>query len=279
MKRIRIVGLCLVAMFALGAVAATSASAELPEYKTCIKASPKESGKFNNKECTVASKGGKKEGDYELGEWNKGKKVTFTGKNGESTLDSYIPEKESEFWTGGTIAGKVVCKSGKSKGSITGPKTSTVTVEFKTCSSEGKKCTSKGAKTGTIDTNPLNTVLGFDEKSEVVSLVEGGKEGTSPSAAFNCEGLAIETTGSVLGVDTGNINKIAKESTQTFKVNAKGGQEVVFAGVPNESESVWGPGTGAVHVLNSRIAPPGVNLPSGENTTSVLKGEAMEIEA
>ncbi len=279
MKRIRIVGLCLVAVFALSAVVAASASAELPEYKACAKASPKGSGKFNDKNCSIPSKGGVKEGGYEVAEWNKAKKLTFTGKNGESTLDSYIPEKEAEFWTGGTVVGKVVCKSGKSAGKITGPKTGTVTVEFKTCSSEGKKCTSTGAKPGTIKTNLLNTVIGYDASKEVVSLVEGGSEGTGLSASFNCEGLAIETTGSVLGVDTGNLNKFAKESTQTFKVNAKGGQEVVFAGVPNESEAVWGPGTGAIHVLKTHATPPGAFIPSGENTTSVLKGETMEIAA
>lgn len=96
MKRIRIVGLCLVAVFALSAVAVSAASAETaPTYKVCAKV--KETGKFNDKKCSVASKGGKKEGDYELSEWSAAKKKAFTGKNGVSTLFSYIPEKESEL--------------------------------------------------------------------------------------------------------------------------------------------------------------------------------------
>jgi hypothetical protein len=265
MKRIRIAGLCLVAMFAMSAVASASASAETPEYtyKTCTKASPKESGKYNNKTCTIESKGGKKEGDYELTEWNKGKKVTFTGKNGESTLDSYIPESESEPWTGGEVVGKIVCKSGKSKGELTGPKTSTVTVEFKSCSTEGKKCASAGEKAGTIKTFPLTSTLVAGTSGESLSLVEG-TSGTS--AEFNCEGLEVVTTGDLNGVNSGNVGVIAKEGKQTFSVNAKGGQEPVF----NQSPPF-------AAFLLSKITPPGITLPSGENTTSTLKGEAMEI--
>jgi hypothetical protein len=266
MKRIRIVGLCLVAVFAMSAIASASASAETPEYtyKTCIKASPKESGKYNDKLCTVASKGGKKEGDYELAEWNKGKKVTFTGKNGESTLDSYIPENEAEPWTGGTIVGTVVCKSGKSAGTLTGPKTSTVTVEFKTCTSEGKKCTSAGEKAGTIKTDQLTSTLVAGTSGESLSLVEG-TSGTS--AEFNCEGLAVVTTGDLNGVNSGNVGVIAKESKQTFSVNAKGGQEPVF----NQKSPFYA-------FLLSNITPPGITLPSGEKTTSTLKGEYLEIQ-
>jgi hypothetical protein len=269
MKRIRIVGLCLVAVFAMSAIASASASAEELSYKTCIKAVPKESGKFNDKACTVASKGGKKEGDYELGAWNAGKKTTFTGKNGVSTLDSYIPENEATPWTGGTVVGAVTCKSGKSAGSITGPKTGSVKVEFKTCTSEGKKCTSAGAKAGTIVTQPLLSILGYSGGQVTSADLEVFRRMGGVNAEFNCEGLAVETSGAVLGVDTGNINLISKDFTQTFAVNAKGGQDVVFSTVEE----------GSPLFLTSLITPPGLTLPGGENTTAVLKGEAMEIEA
>jgi hypothetical protein len=266
---IRIVALCLVVASVVSAIITASAAAELPEYRTCIKASPKESGKFNDKSCSIASKGGKKEGDYELGAWNQGKKVTFIGKNGETTLDSYIPESEAEPWTGGTVVGKVVCKSGKSKGEVTGPKTSIVTVEFKTCTSEGKKCTSAGAKAGTIVTQPLLSILGYSGGQVTSADLEVFRRMGGVNAEFNCEGPAVETSGAVLGVDTGNINLISKDFTQTFAVNAKGGQDVVFSTVEE----------GSPLFLTSLITPPGLTLPGGENTTAVLKGEAMEIEA
>ncbi|HEY1451069.1 MAG TPA: hypothetical protein VGF47_08950, partial [Solirubrobacteraceae bacterium] len=160
-------------MLALAAVAVSSASAALPEYKVCAKATKVGkfyTGKFNDKNCTSANEAGT--GKYELKNWEAAKKKGFKGKNGVSTLDSYIPENEATPWTGGTVVGIVTCKTGKSAGEITGPKTSTVTVEFKTCTSEGKKCTSAGAKSGVIKTKLLNATLGYIEAGVVGSDVE-----------------------------------------------------------------------------------------------------------
>ncbi|HEX3851756.1 MAG TPA: hypothetical protein VHW01_12365 [Polyangiaceae bacterium] len=292
MRRIKMMGLCLVAVLAVAAVAVSSASAALPEYKVCAKAAKEtakytENGKeksksvytgaFSDKLCSVAAPAGKyraggaPEGKYELESWEAAKKKGFKGKNGVSTLDSYIPENEATPWTGGTIVGTVSCKSAKSVGELTGPKTSTVTVEFKTCTSEGKKCSSAGQKAGTIKTALLNTTLGYIEAGVVGSDVEAASKGAS--ASFSCEGLEIVTVGSLIGVNTGNVNKVSKEGTQTFNVNAKGGQEVVFGAFPES------PITGPAHFLISKITPPGVELPSGQKTTSILKGEALEIAA
>ncbi len=272
MRRIKMMGLCLVAVVALAAVAVSSASAALPEYQVCAKAAKvgkTYTGKFSDKNCSVAEPKG--EGKYELESWEAAKKKGFKGKNGVSTLDSYIPENEATPWTGGTVVGVVSCKSGKSEGEITGAKTSTVTVEFKTCTSEGKKCTSAGQKAGVIKTKLLNATLGYIEPGVVGSDVEAADKGVS--AAFNCEGLEVVTIGSVIGVNSGNVNKVSKEGVQTFNVNAKGGQEVVFGEFP-ENEI-----TGPAHFLLSKITPPGVTLPSGEKTTSTLKGENLEIAA
>ncbi len=271
MRRIKMMGLCLVVVFAVAAVAVSSASAALPEYKVCAKAA--KVGKFFTGEYTdklCSAKSGTKTGKYELESWEAAKKKALTGKNGTSTLTSYIPENEATPWTGGTAAGVVTCKSGKSKGEITGAKTATIKVEFKTCSTEGKKCTSPSAKTGTINTKQLTATLGYISGG-VGSDVEATDHGVS--AEFSCEGLAIVTTGSVIGVNTGNVNKVSKEGTQTFAENAKHGQEVVFGEFPENPE------TGPAHFLLSKITPPGVTLPSTENTVSKLKGEAMEIAA
>lgn len=275
MRRIKMMGLCLVAVFALTAVAVSSASAALPEFKVCAKvaknAEKKYTGKFSDKLCSTTDP--KSEGKYELAPWSSAKKFGVKGKNGVSTLDSYIPENEAEPWKGGTVVGVVSCKSGKSVGEITGPKTTSIQVEFKTCTSEGKKCTSEGQKAGVIKTKPLIATLGYinKEAKTVGSDVEAADKGVS--AEFSCEGLEIVTVGSVIGVNSGDINTISKEGTQTFNVNAKGGQEVVFGEFPEN------PITGPAHFLLSKITPPGVTLPSGEKTTSVLKGEAEMIAA
>ena len=65
MKRIKIVGLCLIALFAFSAVAAASAFAEgRPEYKLCAKVAKVEgkyNGSYSDKGCTTEATGGKYE--------------------------------------------------------------------------------------------------------------------------------------------------------------------------------------------------------------------------
>jgi hypothetical protein len=252
MKRIRIVGLCLVAVFAMSALVASSASAATPTYKVCKKAAVKEKGTFNNKTCTIASKGGKKEGGYEIGAWNEGKEKEpkFKDTNGVSTLTSYIK--------GFGIVGAVSCTKAKGEGKITGPSNGNVTVTFEKCTSSGESCASAGEKAGKIKTSLLATELAELSPTEVVTRVgEVGKV----SASFSCGAEKVITTGIADGVITGDVGNIAKESTQTFSVNAGGEQVNTVDGDVLLTEVV---GTG--------------NFESGENTTAKVKGEEMEIE-
>lgn len=260
MKRIRIMGLCLVAVFAFSALVAASASAMevRPTYKTCIKV--KETGKFNLKNCTGASKGGKKEGDYELAAWNAGKSVKFTGKNGVSTLTSYIK--------GFGIVGAVSCKSAKDVGAETGPSSSEVVAEFKTCTSSGEKCASPGQKAGTIKTDKLVGLLGLNgaKEGQIIEKVSGAGPG-GQSAEFSCGEEHISTTGSVDAEQTKNLTEASKESGTVFAVNA-GGENVI-----NSEEEEAG-----TQVLLTEVTGVGT-FESGENTTSALKGEVQEVEA
>jgi hypothetical protein len=250
MKRIRIVGLCLVAVFAMSAVVASSASA-IPTYKVCKKASPKGSGKFNTKTCTGESKGGKKEGGYELGAWNEGKEKEpkIKDSNGVSTLTSYIK--------GVGIVGAVSCTKAKGEGHVTGPSNGNVTVTFEKCTSSGESCASPGEKAGKIKTNALATELAELSPTEVVTRV--GTVG-KVSAEFSCGTEKVVTTGIADGVVTGDVGTFAKESTQTFSVNA-GGEQV---------NTVDG------DVLLTEVVGVG-DFESGENTTAKVKGEEMEI--
>ena len=52
MKRMRILGLALVAVFALAAITAGAASAK-PTWKACVKAEPKNTGNYSDKTCTT----------------------------------------------------------------------------------------------------------------------------------------------------------------------------------------------------------------------------------
>lgn len=260
MRRMKMMGLCLVALFALTAVAVSSASAAEPAFYECHKLTAKPyTGKYTDKACTkeatAEEKAAGKKNKYELQEGIGAKGKGFKGKGGAATL--HTP----------AVAGEVVCKSFGDSGTITTPTTEgKVISEFKTCESLKKKCASPGAKAGTIKTNALKGTLGYINKAkkEVGVLLE--PESGSVLAEFNCEGLEIVTTGSVIGRQTGDINTFSKSSTNVFKVNGEGFQEVKnFEG-------------GATHVLESKINGSGP-FESGQQAEAVNKGEELEIKA
>jgi hypothetical protein len=250
MRRIKIMGLCLVAVFAMTAVAVSSASAA-PSFFECAKVAAG-TGKFTNKTCSTEGTG--KTAKYELKE-GVGKGKEFKGKGGAATL--HTP----------AVGGEVKCKSFKDKGLVATPTTeSKVISEFKTCESLKKKCVSPGAKAGTIITKNLKGVLGYITKSPLSVGVALSPETGTVLAEFNCEGLEIETTGSVIGEQKGDINTFSKTSENVFKVSGGGVQE------PTAFEG------GAKQVLESKINGSGP-FESGQQATVVNKGEELEIKA
>jgi hypothetical protein len=271
MKRIRIAGLCLVAVFALSAVVAASASAAtMPTYKVCKKLSKVEGkyhGKYSVKTCaTEATTKEQEEGKknkYELGEWNEGKEAApkFKDANGKSVLKLYVP--------GLGVVGTTECAKAKGTGTIIGPSEGSVTVTFEKCTSSGEVCTSDqvGEKTGDITTSLLTALLILVSKSPVVvaSRVFPMPPATT-SATFKCGKTTVETVGAADGEDVGNVGKIAKESTQIFATDTEG--EALI----NDEEG----GTPGEDTLYSTVSGVGT-LPSGEETTATLKGEEMEI--
>lgn len=258
MKRIRIMGLCVVAVLALAAVAVSSASAATPTYYECAKAAKSGktyTGKYGNKTCSEVN--AKSEGKYELVA-GLGKGKAFKGKGGEAQL--HTP----------AVGGVVTCASSKDAGFLTATGQRDVVVTFSKCKSLEKECASAGAKKGTIVTNPLGGSLGIISSVGPKVGVSLSGEGGKPSAEFVCgtgaSALTIVTTGAVIGEITGDINAINKETTDIFSVNGSGQQTVTsFEG-------------GATEVLESTINGGGP-FESGEQTTSANKGEALEIKA
>ena len=120
MKRIRIIALCLVAAFALSAIAATGASAEeAPEIGRCKKVTVKKSGKYGTVTCTSLKAGG----EYE---WTPGVEKTGFTEHGTITTIETVGKA------------KMVCEESNWTGEYTGPKTvANVKVTF------GQKCTSE----------------------------------------------------------------------------------------------------------------------------------------
>jgi len=227
MKRINVLGLCLVAVFALSAVIASAAFAADPEYQVCGKAAKNGkvyTGKYKDKACSEAEPKG--EGKYERVSWEKAKKKTFKGKN-EGAPHNNIVNVFGESGKGGPaepakIEGTTECQQEKVAGETTGAKTTTWKTEYKKCTAVVSKipttCNTKGEKSGVIKTDQLSSTLVNLDKGpghkKVGIRVKGGGPG-GRLAQYECleEGLNVEVFGEILAEVQGNLN-IANKSTK-----------------------------------------------------------------
>jgi len=266
MKRMTITGLCVAAALATAGVACASASAELPEYMVCGKATQvgKEyKGQYTTKECSEASKvqtGGK----FEL-EKGFGKKVTFSAKSGKSILASAeVPEV-------------MECASTSSTGELTGAKeVKNVVITSLGCEAGGFKCTSAGARPGQIITNPLRGELGYIAGKGTSTPTVGlllVQEKTAYAAEFDCEELLVRTQGPLIAEVTGDINTISTESVDTFRQSAGTQQYSSFEGGAF-LEDVW-----RWEFNKGKGFEPEGGSPSGLELTALAKGGALEIKA
>ena len=221
MKRIRTIGFCLVAVFAVTALAAASASAaEPPEFKTCVKATKVGKtyiGHYTAKTCATASEvetGGK----YERAEVESG--TTFTSKSKAATI---------------TAAGKVIkCKKGADAGEILAGEAESVTITLSSCGINGNKkepCTTAPAAAGTIVTNKLIGELKYVNAAETEIGILLFKSGAGfPFAKFTCGEETIE----LHSVLVGTVTNTTKGMTLGFKVS--GGKQEHHAYWEEEEE-------------------------------------------
>jgi hypothetical protein len=259
-------GLCLVAALATAAVASAAASAELPEYMVCGKATKigkQFQGHYTSKECTEESKvatGGK----HEL-EKGFGKRSAFTARSGGSKLAS------------AEVPGVMECKSTASTGELTGTKEAkNVLITSAGCEAAGLTCTSAGAKTGEIITNPLKGELGYlagkGTSTPTVGLLLV-QENTGYAAEFDCEGVLVRIQGPVIAEVTGDVNTISTESTYAFRQSGGIQQFTSFEGgafLDDVRRWEFNEGKG--------YEPEGGD-PSGLELTASARGAALEIKA
>ena len=270
----RILGLALVAAFALAAFTASTASAK-PEWKFCQKAAVKGTGEFTDKTCSVSAEG---KGGYNLVA-GIGKGKGFKGKGGTAILHNVIPGK-------GDI--KVECASFKDSGSVAAPSgVFGVSSEFKKCKSLGAPCKTEGGKKETITTNKLAGSLGYLNKAHTAageSLTSEAEPGTGYLATFECEGLAkVRVHGAVIGALT-PFGSISKESSSIFSVGPYLG-ELAPGYTPLVNVPAFEEGEEPVGVLMTELNGPETGntwqpeggLPSGQEGTAVNKGESLEV--
>jgi len=211
-RHVRMLGLCLVAAFAVAAIAATSASA-LPEWGKC---EAKAGGKYSDANCTV--KAAKGTGSFE---WKKGKElapVRFSGENvgsggvlntelkfcegSEKIQETRIPKGKC-VEQGGEITDAlgeniaVECGSEHNTGEAVGTNgVNNVSVVFRGCKVFGTAPCSNGPEEGEIRVNPLKGKLGYINKAEhkVGVLLEPAKK-HGEFAKFDCAGILDTVVG------------------------------------------------------------------------------------
>ncbi len=305
MRHVRMLGLCLVAVFAVAAVAATSASA-LPEWGQCY---AKEGGKYANSNCTTKAKKGA--GTFE---WRKGAEVSaeqkkFEGAGGLGILDAEYKicssEKvrkphcnageEENVFLGKPLA--IECESETNHGEASGSKNiANVAVTFRGCKLLGSSPCSNTEHEGEIHVNALKGELGYINKSskDVGVLLEpavkhgrfaqfgclGGQITTVVGVGNKTEGAAYspESTGGYDGIISPitPVNTMSTEFTQVYTINEN------LENVPSSFEGKH------IELLESFVY--NAELPeyttkwskAGESITNVNKqssGEAVEIKA
>jgi hypothetical protein len=202
MKRISTVGLCLVAMVAFGAMAASSAYAG--EYGECVKASPKGSGKFTSSTCEILAAKGK--GKYN---WQ-----------AVSEDERHFTDSSKKPIVLSTAAGEISCKKSKSEGEIKGWQANVDIWDLEDCTYAGAPCAS-GEVPGTIRTNLLDSFLldhgtigpdGGEPKEGEVWNILFSSEHEPYLMEFHCGGILIRVSGSI----GANITKILSKMTTKF---------------------------------------------------------------
>jgi hypothetical protein len=186
----------------------------------------KYTGKYNNKTCSEENAEG--EGKYELESWEQLTNRTFKGKGGEAALSVYIK--------GFGVIGSVTCGSSKDHGEITGPSSSTLTIELLHCEVDENKCTSSGARAGTIVLGPSSDELGYIEEGPV-RVGDAVDFVSNSSSCGDCGngGVCLKVGGLVIGEVTGNVNTVSNEWTLAFAVNGSGEQSIThFQGEAEE---------------------------------------------
>jgi hypothetical protein len=195
MKRMRVLGLCLVAVGAISAVIAASASAvAVPEFGRC---KAQVGGKFSNSGCTLLAK-----------EVSKQKFEWFGGPGPKNKFKAH--QKAETLATLETVGGtKITCTTESNENAeFNSAKTvAKIIAEFKGCETSKIPCNSAGKGTGEITTNALAGKLGVEKLGLKEGVVVESKNKLEVQlfaeslggllAEFNCSTIHVEVKGCV----------------------------------------------------------------------------------
>lgn len=163
-----------------GVSSVAMASGTQPSWHYCGKATPKNTGAYSDKSCSLAGEAGK--GAYELFA-GVGKDKAFKGKDGFGRQMLIVVPHKAELHlecAKGQLTGVPVAPSGV-KG---------VVIAYSKCEMLDSPCHSEGAKKGTVHTEPLSGELGWLNESKGlagVSLSNEASPGSGYIVRFSCE--------------------------------------------------------------------------------------------
>lgn len=249
MSRLKLIGLCVAAVSAMGSLAVAGASAQAPEIGRCLSHA---GGKYTNNVCTKLAKG-KAVGSFE---WEAGAvKNQFSGTGGPGTLET-------------AALAQVRCKTEASHGEFTSSTTvGNVAVSFSGCESGGYKCDTVGATEGEIVTNPLAGSLVWEKYGKKVAIDLVPQSGEL-FVEFTCGPANAKVKGSVLT----NIPADKSETKIEEKFTAKKGKQKPEYYYTSKTEKLK-------DVLMSKIGGPGAAYEqAGQTITNVqIDEEALEV--
>jgi hypothetical protein len=248
MRGLRILGACLVAVFATSAIAAATASAAAPELGQCLIKGTVGGAGYSDSKCNKAV------GTAAKYEWIPG---FVAGKNHFTSTGTTATLK--------TSGGKTVtCTKETSTGIfiMSGPladnKHEETQVLFKGCKSSGFTCTTSGKATGELETNVLIGEVNFENvaKTKTDLKLEPGPGSEGFFIKFSCLGLKVEVIGNnpakpgckpkletcVGGTEHGILvpvkpNVMAEKEVLKYKENAETGAQIpsTWQGPPHET--------------------------------------------
>ncbi len=227
MRSIKIVGLCLIAVFAFSAVAAGSAFASEPTYLHCGKAAKvgkKYTGGYNNKTCTEVNGAG--EGKYATSALTL--PTSFEGKSKVSTF---------YYSKAGKIVWEVVCKKDKVSGTIEEPSSFEGTITFESCSASNEVTKAKAVKCASSVVVPVVAPL---REETVPATSHPGVTALFFAPAYSCGGVSFEITTAYPFV-TGEVSPTSKGELGVWKVNPSTGLQSLEGWIEEGSPSTWPP--------------------------------------
>jgi len=164
MRRIGVVGLCLVAVFALSAIASATASAEPPEFGQCLKIAKGVEKKLSLYDSAKCIKHASEDAGTEA---EKLKKANYEWVPGPKAGENSFTRTGGVVKTLGPGGESFTCQSEEATGHyIVGGnnKEEELNITFKGCQSGGLTCTTKGRAAGELVMNPLIGIVGFEHE-------------------------------------------------------------------------------------------------------------------